>query len=118
MVTVTRGELAHTGRSVKIERGAALDGADLDRLPEIIARPEDVLLDTGAENPTLLFVFFPGSDADRKGKVVVRVSFHQFLKVGTGPARKVFGNAVRTAGYAQPGNLLEYRYQSLLEQGI
>ena len=111
-VTVTRGELSHATRADKAARGAALDDDDIDRLPAIIARPDAVLYDT--ERPDeLLYVFEPANDANRKGKVVVRVNFTAKLKLG-GPDRAgVTTNSVRTAGYVQAGNLRDARYERI-----
>ena len=109
-VTITRGELAHAGRASKTARGAALDAADLDRLPAIIARPEAVLYDT--ERPgELLYVFTPADDAARKGKVVVRVNYTDRLKLGEAARASVTTNSVRSAGYVQAGDLPESRYE-------
>lgn len=54
----------------------------------ITPMPPTPFHDTGARHPTLLFVFTPS------------------------------GNAVRSAGYVKPGNLLESRYESLREEGV
>lgn len=79
---------------------AALDDADLDRLPEVLASPEAVLLDTEGEGRTLLFAFQP---AEREaGKVAVRIDFRE----GQRPA----ANAVRSAGYVRRSNLRDPRY--------
>ena len=85
-------------RDAKRARGQALDDADLDRLPEILADPRAVLLDTEVESPVLLYVF----DGERSGKIVVRVNF--------ATSRKGQTNAIRTAGYVPATNLRMGRY--------
>ena len=70
---------------------------DLDRLPEIIARPKAVLLEARKEGPTLLYVFDPLEGA-RRGKIAVRVNF---------ATAKGKTNAIRTAGYVLDENLRE-----------
>lgn len=101
---VADAALAHIERDAKRARGAALDDADLDRLPEIIARPEAVLLDTEASpGRWISFVFQPA--AREAGKVVVRLDFRE----GKRPA----ANAVRSAGYVEAHNLRARRYAVL-----
>ena len=106
-VTVTRRELSHAARASKTARGAALDDADIDRLPTIIARPEAVLYDT--DDPALLYVFTP-ADRGGKGKAVVRVNYTDRLKLGEAPRTSMTTNAMRTGGYVETKNLLESRY--------
>ena len=103
-IVATDRALAHMTRASKASRSAALSDADLDRLPEILARPKAVLLDTEAKGAGdwLVYVF----DA---GKVTIRVNFRE--KVAGG--RRIAANAVRSAGYVQPGNLREARYTVL-----
>lgn len=110
-VTVTRGELAHATRASKARRGAALDEVDLDRLPEIVARPEGVLYDTKRPGE-LLYVFAPAEGAG-KGKVVVRVNYTDRLKLDEADRSTVITNSVRTAGYVQAGDLRESRYEPI-----
>ena len=109
-VTVTRRELAHAARADKTARGAALDDADLDRLPAIIARPDAVLHDT--ERPgELLYVFEPAIEDGPKGKVIVRVNFTTKLALDGADRTGVTTNSVRSAGYVQADNLRESRYR-------
>ena len=93
-----------------IAGGAALDDADLDRLPAIIARPHAVLHDT--ERPgELLYVFEPAIEDGRKGKVIVRVNFTDRLKLDGADRASVTTNSVRSAGYVQARDLPESRYR-------
>ena len=94
--------------------GQALDDADLDRIPEILANPRAVLFEAPKEGPTLLYVFDPDAaprtprqdQADeRRGKIVVRVNFSSAEGVT---------NAVRSAGYVDARNLRDPS-QTLIE---
>lgn len=96
-------------RPRKRTRGAALDRADMDRLPEIIARPDAALLDENEGSPTLIYAFSPVAAARGMGKIVVRVDFAERHRGAT-----TLSNAVRTAGYVARHNLREPRY-TLLE---
>ncbi len=115
-VTVTRRELEHLLRASKQRRGTALDEADLDRLPEIIAQPQAVLYDTQPKGKDvshmLLYVFAPADDA-RKGKVAVEVDYSQRVSAGSRKFKTVTTNSVRTAGYVDTGDLHNPRYQTL-----
>ena len=84
-------------RDAKRARAAALADDDLDRLPEIIARPKAVLFEEARKGPTLLYVFDPLEDT-RRGKIAVRVNF---------ATTKGKTNTVRTAGYVLDDNLRE-----------
>ena len=111
-VTVTRRELSHATRADKVSRGAALDDADIDRLPAIFARPDAVLYDT--ERPgELLYVFEPVNDVGRKGKVVVRVNYTAKLKLGDASRTGVTTNSIRTTGYVQADDLPVSRYERI-----
>ncbi len=114
-ITIAQSELIHMTRPAKIARDAALDAADLDRLPFILANPEAVLLDT-ARPGELLYVFTP-TDASahkgKKGKVVIRVNYTEKLQIGDRPRQTVISNSIRTAGYVAIGNLRERRYEVL-----
>ena len=110
-ITITRGELAHLGRAAKAARGAALDAADLDRLPDILARPDDVLYDTA--DPAVLYVFEPAARDAQMGKIVVRVNFTDRLKLDEAGRASVTTNSVRSGGYVTEENLRESRYRSI-----
>ena len=97
-VTVDRRGLGHMTRDAKRDRGQALDDADLDRLPEILAEPRAVLFET-RKDPTLLYVFDPANDT-RRGKIAVRVNF---------AASEGETNAIRTAGYVEARTLHDPR---------
>ena len=110
-VTASRRELEHMSRQGKVRRGQALDDVDLDRLPEIIARPEAVLYDTSPKGKgvshVLLYVFSPTND-QRKGKVVVEVDYTDRLKVSDASQGKTeITNSVRTSEYVEVHNLRE-----------
>ena len=93
-VTVARRQLAHAARDAKGERRAALDDADWDRLPAILAAPEAVLLDTRkGGGRVLLFTFEPSDREGRKGKVVVRVEFSVRHR-----GRTRVANSIRSSG--------------------
>ena len=85
--------------------------ADFDRLPEIIAHPQAVLRDLepkDTQGNMLLWVFQP-ADAARRGKIVVELDL-----ASSGVDRtRIVTNAIRTAGYVQPNNLREARYELL-----
>ena len=91
-------------RESKRLRDRALDGVDMDRLPEALANPEAVLLDTEGKGRTLVFAFSPAA-RDAAGKVAVRLDFRE----GARP----LANAVRSAGYVAARNLRERRYVPL-----
>ena len=114
-ITGTRGELSHATRADKVRRGAALDDADIDRLPDVIARPDAVLYDR--ERPgELLYVFSPdnaGRKAGIKGKVVACVNFTAKLRLGDANRAGVTTNALRTAGYVETHNLHEPRFEPI-----
>ncbi len=107
LVTLARRDLTHLTRESKRQRGAVLADTDLDRLPDIIAAPKATLWDT--QDPALLFVFEPTSDA-AAGKLVVRVNYSERLQLGGKPRQTVTSNAVRTAGYVGAENLRDERY--------
>ena len=96
-VTVDRRALGHMTRDAKRDRGQALDDAGLDRIPEILAEPRAVLLDTEGKSPVLLYVF----DGERSGKIVVRVNY---------VAAEGRTNAIRTAGYVPADQLRDPRH--------
>ena len=102
-------ELRHATRPEKTGRGSALRPADLDRVPEILARPKGVLWDTKA--PSLLYVADAVDAPGRLAKIVIRPNFRDRLKIGDGPRETVTINSVRTAGYVKPGDLRESRYR-------
>ena len=111
-VTITRGELSHGTRPAKADRGAALDIPDLDRLPDIIARPDAVLYNA-ERTGELLYVFKPAADPERKGKVVVRVNYTTKLALDGEERTGVTTNSVRSAGYVQPENLRDPRFERI-----
>ena len=108
-ITISKPRVGHIRRAVKGQRGARLDDADFDRLPDIIARPRAVLLDTAQGGNCLIYVFdplVPKGGRDR-GKVVVRMNFEE--KVGA-ERERIATNSVRTAGYLEVTTLRQERY--------
>ena len=107
LVTVSRRDAAHAVRDTKAP-GQLVAAADIDRLPEIVARPRAVLFETQRGNPMLLYVFDgPGRKA---GKVVVRVRQ---------PAdREKETNRVTTAAYVDAGTLADRRRYTLLDGAL
>ena len=111
-VVVTDAELAHLEHDDKRARDAALDDADLDRLPEILASPKAVLRDTAedVEGDWLVFAFDPRDGGREAGKVTVRANFTRKVRDDDGRRRRAVANDVRSAGYVRWGNLRERRY--------
>ena len=115
-VTIRRKQALHATRRFKDEKGAKLNDADFDRLPEILNNPEAVLLDTEGKGrnkgQTLLYVFSPAEKA-RKGKVVVRVNCTETQRDSAGNRAEADTNAIVTAGYVRPRDLRDRRYRVL-----
>ncbi len=111
-VVTTRGIQHHLSRPGK--SAARLTETDLDRFPEIIARPKAVLYDLhDEEKSTLLYVFDPAAAKakHRLGKVVVRVNFNTPMEFGKEKRTRITANVVRTAGYVKTHNLEDDRYE-------
>ena len=72
-ITAARRDIAHALRDRKAARGQAVSSADIDRLPEVLARPRAVLLDAGEGVPVLLYTFDAPVGGGRAGKFVIRV---------------------------------------------
>ena len=107
LITITRGEVKHSRRDPKQERGQALDDADMDRLPENLASYEAVLWDT--VNEGLVYVASAVADS-RKAKVAIAVNYSEKIKLGGNERKKVTSNSIRTTGYVEAFNLKEDRY--------
>lgn len=92
--------------------GGALSEADLLRLPELLAQPRKVLYDTqrGERRVRLgdLIYVFDGANG-RMGKIVVRPNYRQRMR-RDGRRETATTNAVRSAGYVSPTDLLDRRY--------
>ena len=114
-ISVARRELTHLQRGPKEARGQALSDADMDRLPEILAEPEAVLLEElPGGNRGLLFVFEPADPADRrKGKWFVKVDARVDERREGGRRRPYRTNSIRSGGYVQSGDLRDPRYALL-----
>ena len=89
--------------------GAALGGADIERLPDIIAEPEALLWDN--EEPGLLFAF--NASEKKAGKFFLRVEFAAQIKIAPARKQRLTTNAVRSAGYVDAHNLDKRRYELL-----
>ena len=96
-LSTTRQDLGHGGRDSKRKEGRALSDADLDRLPKIVERPKAVLLDTGGEGNTLLYVFDSEDGDGRLGKLVFRLNHID--------GRRGITNRYRTSGYVMRHDL-------------
>ena len=107
LVTVSRRSVDHALRDTKAP-GQLVAEADIDRLPEIVARPRAVLFETQRDNPMLLYVFDgPGRKA---GKIVVRVRR---------PAdREKETNRMTTAGYVERDTLEDRTKYTLLDGAL
>ena len=101
-IRVTAQDWRHATRPAKGAK--ALDEADWDRLPDILASPVAVLRDGTA----LLYVFEPADRDMRMGKAVVQVDVRRRVR-----RRAATGNYLRTASYVQAANLRESRYEVL-----
>jgi len=95
-VTIDDRTVMHMLRDAKVSRGAALSVADLQRLPDILGEPQQILFD--AADPALVYVFAPAEG--ELGKVIVRVDFSTKLD-----RQRVVTNSVRTGGLVDPGDL-------------
>ena len=100
-ITFSRPDYAHAARSTKTRRPLA--AADLDRVPEIVARPQAVIRDLRDD---VLIYAGAAEDGVRMIKVVIRPGQSRTLKMGRGqPTEAGQTNYVRTLGYVQPNNL-------------
>lgn len=112
LVTITQQALGHLRRDSKRKRGATLSEDDIERLPDIIAKPEAVLWDN-EERPGLLFAF-NASEEGKAGKFFLRVEFAAQIKIAPTEKQPLTTNAVRSAGYVDTHNLSGQRYQVLI----
>lgn len=110
LVTITQQALGHLRRDSKRKRGATLSEDDIERLPDIIAKPEAVLWDN-EERPGLLFAF--KSTGKKAGKFFLRVEFAAQIKIAPTEKQPLTTNAVRSAGYVDAHNLNKQRYELL-----
>lgn len=83
-----------------------LDEADRDRLTDVLASSVAILYER-AKN-AVVYVFEPAARDDQLGKLFVLVDVRRKVR-----RRAVAGNYLRSAGYVQPGNLAEPRYELL-----
>ena len=110
LVTITQAQLNHLRRDTKRMRGAVLSTEDIERLPDIIAKPEAVLWDN-EEQPGLLFVF--NAPGEKAGKFFLRVEFAAQIKIAPAEKQSLTTNAVRSAGYVDAHDLNKQRYELL-----
>ena len=113
-ITITRERLFHVGpRKVSHQR---LTPADLDRLPQGLARPRAVLYDTRRRN--LIYAY----DAAEPGKDIVKVAVQpnmsQSLKLGGRHRETVTSHSVRTAGYVHRPDLTGGSRYRLIEGSL
>jgi hypothetical protein len=105
-------ELLHMARDAKAAAGKGISRADLLALPDILARPEAVLLDR--QDRALVYVFTPADPAEaRVGKIVVRVDYLEKVAVDGGRVSTV-GNFARTSGLVEPRKLSDTSRYDLL----
>ena len=102
LVIITRERHRHSTRDLKRARGVELDDADLDRLPEILADPDDILEDTQDKG---LYLFTFTSADGRTGKVAVRANYTTTLQLGVHPLEEAITKAVRSAEYVMETDL-------------
>ena len=108
-VSVSARDWSHASRAGKDPR---LDDADWDRLTEVLASPAAVLYERAED--AILYVFEPAARGGL-GKAFVRVGARRKTsRPGRTPRRRMeASNWLRSAGYVQPGNLREARYEVL-----
>lgn len=94
-ITVLDKDIAHLGRDSKKAGNRALALEDIERLPEIIGKPQAVLWDK--TNPALIYAYDPAGD-DRHGKVIVRVNYGVKVRDGDGKRQEIQTNKVTTGG--------------------
>ena len=116
-ITITRERLYHMasahpapGRGRRRPK-PRLTPADLDRLPQGLARPRAVLYDT--DRRELVYAYDATAPEREVIKVVVQPNMSQSLKLGEQPRETVTSHSVRTAGYVRCHNLAEPRYHLL-----
>jgi len=111
-ILLTRNRLDHLRRPAKRKRGAGLSDADIEQLPDALARPKAVLFDTESdEKKTLLYVFESKTKPGKLAKIAVRVEYKNKIKLpGETKRRSATSNFIRTAGYAESHNLSPPRY--------
>ena len=114
-IYISKTVIDHILRDAKKARGAALTEIDIRQLPDILANPRAVLLDTRDKDHTLLYVFDPSDPQKGReaGKVVVRVNYEGKTRQPGRSKKGVTANFIRTAGYVSMENLKGVRYQLL-----
>ena len=108
-LSTARNRIGHALRDSKEARGQALSEADIARIPEIVARPQAVLLDT--DSGALLYAFTSPDGGGRMGKIAFHLNFR---------TRRGKTNSFRSAGYVERYNLTGQRNVLLygdLEEG-
>ena len=99
-LSTTRNRIGHALRDAKQARGQSLSEAEIARIPEIVARPKAVLLDTDGD---MLIYAFDSPDGERRmGKLVWQINFRG--------NRGWVTNSYRSAGYVERYNLRESNY--------
>lgn len=110
-ITVSQSAIGHALRDVKSQSGSAIALADLQRMPDLIARPSAVLLDR--RDGSLIYVFDAGN-ADQRGKLVIRIDFAEKARPPGQQKQTIVTNAFRTAGIVETRNLADTNVYQLL----
>lgn len=111
-VAITAQQLRHLTRDAKAADGVALSLADIQRLPEIVDRPEAVLRDRATGD--LLLVFTAAEDP-RSGKLVVHLDYHRRLRDPDGTRGMRRFNGVKSGGVVAIEQLRDRTAYDLLE---
>lgn len=98
-VVVTAQQLGHMTRAYKQGEGVALDMADLQRLPEVVDRPDAVLIERATG--VVLLIFTPATDP-RRGKLVIEIDMRGPLRMPDGRRQKAVFNGLKTATLMNP----------------
>lgn len=107
LVTITQAQLNHLRRDAKRKRGADLSEKDIEKLPDIIAKPQAVLWDK--EEQGLLFLL--ATNEEKQGKVFIRVEYSRDTKLAKSAKQRMITNSIRSAGYVRPEDIKVRRYE-------
>ncbi|MDE0714089.1 MAG: DUF935 family protein [Gammaproteobacteria bacterium] len=107
-LSATRNRIDHGDRDSKRDRGAALSREDLLRMPDVLAYPKAVLLDTEGRGNDLIYAFTSADGGGRWGKFVYRLNWKVNKK-----KKRYATNSYRSSSYVESYNLREPRYALL-----